>query len=203
MKIKYIFKKTKNRLKDIFQISFIMIFLIIDIIFISFIIFVMINNSCSSSGYYSVVEYKRAISMLNQAIFLDYKSEASKISEIKTVDELAQIFVRRISLAETYNISNSYYDKGKIKEKELKVYQNFPCFKTPDNKFFAITKYEAGCKNVDLKTPENSSCIIEVDLNGKSKPNQMSEGKKFRDRHQFIIDGNNNKVLLIEPDFFL
>ena len=198
MKIKHIFKKTKISQEYIVQISFIMIFIIIDII-----IPVMINKYCSSSDYYSDSDYKNAISGLNLVIFTDYKSGASKISEINTVDELAQIFVRGHNLIRTNNISNSNYDKGIISEKELKVYQNFPCFETSDKKFFAITKFEAGCKNVDMKNPENSSCIIEVDLNGKDKPNQMSEEKNFKDRHQLIIDGNNNKVLPVESDLFL
>ena len=99
---------------------------------------------------------------------------------------------------ETRETPYSEYSKKEIRDYNLSEYKGKPIITTTDGIMYMFYKFEKGCKTVDLDTPKNSSCLVDVDINGIKKPNnkKFNTKKPFRtDRYTFIIDGNNNTVL--------
>lgn len=119
---------------------------------------------------------RKAVSTLNQAIMLEFALEGTEISKIETQDDFIALFERRIDTTE----------KKKLPEK----YQKKEYFQTGDGIIYSITKFEKGCKVVDIENPMNSSCVIEFDINSDKEPNKLNV-----DIFQTIVDGDNMKIL--------
>ncbi len=214
---KYLFKMSspKPKVKDVVQIIIVIIlsaFLVLAVGIVGTITTLLFysSHSCSERACQGVEcrsLIKRNWSALNQVVSLEKQLEG-KI-DYSNEKAFAEILSKRLSLIDTYN--TSYKNKEKtLSEKEirkynLKEYKNKPILLVADGSTIMVLKFENGCKNVDLVNVENSSCLIDVDINGfMKKPNNkdVENIKQKRldanDRYTFIIDGNRDKVLLPE-----
>lgn len=214
---KYLFKMSspKPKVKDVVQIIIVIIlsaFLVLAVGIVGTITTLLFysSHSCSERACQGVEcrsLIKRNWSTLNQVVSLEKQLEG-KI-DYSNEKAFAEILSKRLSLIDTYN--TSYKNKEKtLSEKEirkynLKEYKNKPILLVADGSTIMVLKFENGCKNVDLVNVENSSCLIDVDINGfMKKPNNkdVENIKQKRldanDRYTFIIDGNRDKVLLPE-----
>lgn len=127
----------------------------------------------------------------NKAMIL-IKRNLPNPRQYKTSQEFASALVNNMPLIqEVYYFSvegkeNLSFNKQEIKKCKLKKYVSNPTFITTDGIIYSIIKYEQGCKIVDLRNQENSSCVIEIDANGLRKPNKYAA-----DRVLLVINGNS------------
>lgn len=174
--LKNLFKiSKKHKVRDIFQIiihSAIYIFILI--------LFILIwneaNRPCYPNNRIIIPSVKKSISILNQAISLEYSLEKTKISDFETADDMQALFKRRLGIMDKGNLHQQYQDN--------KYFQTF------DGIVYSIVKFEKGCKIIDIENPMNSSCVIEFDINGEQKPNKSNE-----DIFQAVIDAENMRIL--------
>lgn len=209
--LKYIFKLSeKSKIKDILQI-FTIIFLAVVAVLIMILqlllVFPLPSHSCAPcfGG-----ECRRALRMemsaLNHAVTLE-KALENKVS-YENANDFGLMLIKRFSILEIYNvknvdIKNAYkiktLNKKKIKNYNLDEYQNMPILVNQNGSVFMISKFEQGCKNVDLDNPDNCSCLIDVDFNGiEREPNKKTDFNPRRirnDRYTFVIDGNEDKIV--------
>ncbi len=172
--LKNLFKiSKKHKVRDIIQIIIhSTIYILVLLLFIR--IWNEANRPCYQNNRNGYV--KKCISILNQAISLEYSLEKTKISDFETADDMQALFKRRLSIK----------DKGNLPKK----YQDNRYFQTFDGIIYSIVKFEKGCKIIDIENPMNSSCVIELDINGAQKPNKLND-----DIFQAVIDAENMQVL--------
>lgn len=163
----------KHKVRDIFQIiihSAIYIFILL--------LFILIWNEANRPCYQNNRNryVKKSISILNQAISLEYEIEKTKISDLETSNDLKALFGRRLNILEKTNLHKKYQDER--------------YFQTADGIIYSIVKFEKGCKTIDIENPMNSSCVMEFDVNGEKKPNKLND-----DIFQAVIDAENMRIL--------
>ncbi len=217
MKLKYIFKITRETwLRDIIQFFFIFLLTVIFILelFIGILIF-CVPHGCGTEMRPAV---KKAFSSANQA--LKYNKEREGNNNYDNLDDFARIFAKSMPVIDVkyldvtlkrrqnfndktlidtkiYTKDNNYSPK-EIKDYNLKDYENKPIITTADGMLYIFTKFEKGCNKVDIEEVENSSCLIDVDVNGIKKHNRKKFDPKkpdATDRYTFIVDGNNDKIV--------
>ncbi len=210
-KFKYIFKVSeKTKISDIFQI-FIIIILLVFIIFLSIPFGIIIssnfNHDCSPCGYLECrAGFKKALAAINQSVSLE-KELNNKVS-YENANDFGLILTKRLNLIEIYNVKNvdikesdkiRTMNKKDIKKYNLSEYEGKPILVQAVGITYMISKFEQGCKNVDLNNPDNCSCLIDADLNGfNNKPNDktgFTPKRNKNDRYTFVIDGNSNQIL--------
>lgn len=193
--------------KYIFQILLILIFsllLIFQTAFLGLLAFSMIKDNCGLHVSDIRASYKISFVMLNHVLNLEKKLSGNVSYE--NANEFGKIIANRRPIVGFYNITDAdvkikdrekSFTNREIKKYNLSEYKNMPVIDVGET--IMISKFEPGCKTVDLDNPENSSCIIDVDVNGfKEKPNKKdgfdSKHITNTDRYSFIIDGNEDKV---------
>lgn len=210
MKLKYIFKVSKNnKAKDISQILIIIFLSIISIGLFTY-CFKTTTYKCPPGpcgGIECRHQFIRVVSSLNQAVTLEKKLEGHVSYD--SAKDFANVLLKRFSISDTWYIKNNskfpyknFSDK-EIKKNNLEEYVNKPIILCTDDIAFLIAKFEPGCKKVDRAVLENSSCLIDADFNGlKYEPNTKENFNLRRpisnDRYTFIIDGNKDVVLFPE-----
>ena len=194
---KYLFKITEtNPIKSIVQITLIIV-LFIALASLILIIAIPINREYSHSHYCgnTRTDYKRAINWANMV--LEREAALNEKVDYNSEQELAKIFIDGMKAEKVYNVDIGYL---KPKKQGLpKEYAEMPAWETPDYKLFVIRKFEKGCKTVNndnYNDIEQSSCIIEVDVNASHSPNRLQ-----KDRFKLIVDGNRNHVLPAKEDW--
>ena len=90
--------------------------------------------------------------------------------------------------------------KKQIVNYKLAGYIYKPIIILPNRMAIMFYKFEPGCKNVDAANINNSSCVIDVDIN---MYNSLPNNKKYdikcsgkTDRYSLIIDGNTNSIVV-------
>ena len=217
MKLKYIFKITRETwLRDIIQFFF--IFLLIVIFLLELLIGILIFCVPHGCGTEMRPAVKKAFSSANQA--LKYNKEREGSNNYDNIDDFARIFAKSMSVIDVkyldvtlknrqnYNgrtlIDTKIYTKDnkfsskEIKNYNLKEYEGKPILIIADGMLYMFTKFEKGCNKVDIEEVENSSCLIDVDVNGIKKHNRKKFDPKnpnATDRYTIIVDGNNDKIV--------
>jgi hypothetical protein len=191
---KYLFKITEtNPIKSIVQITLIIV-LFIALASLILIFAIPINKEYSHSHYCGNprTDYKRAINWANMV--LERENALNGKIDYISEQELAKIFIDGMKAEKVYNVNIEYL---KPKKQGLpKEYAGMPAWETPDYKLFVIRKFEKGCNTVNNDDVEQSSCIIEVDVNASHSPNLPQ-----KDRFKLIVDGNRNHVLPAKEDW--
>ena len=90
--------------------------------------------------------------------------------------------------------------KKQIVDYKMVTYIYKPVIVLQNRMALMFYKFEPGCKNVDTVNINNSSCIMDVDIN---MYNSLPNNKKYdikcsgkTDRYSLIIDGNTNSVVV-------
>ena len=163
--------------------------------------------------------------MINQAITLNYalenKVDTGSIEEFATMLErrMSVIDLRYLEIApykvkrrihhddpnnftyETVEYPYKEYSKKEIFDYKLSEYKNKPIIQTADGMLFMFKKFTPGCKSVDTENPENSDCIMVVDVNGFRKPNEMTtQCVRPKDRYEVVVWGNENKATVLNKE---
>lgn len=167
--LKFLIKERKN-IKNMFRLNpkhkirdiIIIIIQIISALFIFYFVFIMILFGLAFQPIKhrpdNSIALNTAIHQLNNAIIYEYSINGITFSDIKTKEELKTLFQKHISIQELppeYDIEN--------------------CFQATNGIIFKIVKFEEGCKTIDLQKPLNSSCVIEIDVNGQKNPNIVNK----------------------------
>jgi len=202
---RYLFKKTT--IKKGFTQLFVFIFLMFISVSIPFGVSKLLNANCNSvsgSGLVPEAALLKSVRQLSQVLNLTLKQDGS--IPYKSIDEFSKMFVRTLRVI-SYNFDNEEMQSEHIKmnfsEKEINAYNlseylEKPMFLTADNVLYIIDKFTSGCNIVDYSEPDNSDCIMIVDINGYKKPNQLSTDlKHLSDRYKVVINGNKNEVIAV------
>ena len=185
-----LFPKLPVKLKECLKLLIIVILFLLNLLII-YLISLFIYGISNSQG--CAIEYRRyriiALSNLNQVLELENKVEGKKVKDFQNVEDV-------------YNIKSDKYEyktfkKGEIKKYKLTEYKDKPFVVDARGIAYIVSKYEQGCNKVDLENHENSSCLIDVDVNGFREPNEYYNPEKPRnvDRITFVVDGVNNKII--------
>ena len=168
---------------------------------------------------------KKSVSSINQAITLNYALE-NKV-DTGSLEKFATMFTKRVSTIDVrylevapykvkewkhYDDPHTYtyktvkhpykeYSKKEIRDFKLSEYKGKPIIQTADGMLFMFKKFAPGCKFVDTENPENSDCIMVVDVNGIKKPNEMTtQSQRPKDRYEVVIWGNENKATVLNKE---
>lgn len=196
MKLKYIFKISRKHIfRDLIQVIFIVLlsgFIALELLFGSLIIMAaFFSEGCTEMR----APLKKAFWGLNQVMGMHKKLEGS--IPYTNAEDFAAMMKKRMSVLDR----GRPYTEDEIKQYKLSEYKNKPMMVTADGIMFAVTKFESGCKTVDAVNLENSSCLIDVDVNNQRKPNSRKFSPKrpnSTDRYTFIIDGNKDEAVIPE-----
>lgn len=123
----------------------------------------------------------------------------AEIKTIKNYKDLTTILTNKFPTEATVNFSQEDIIKVTFSHPEkieynLLNYDIFPMLLLMDGSMFTIVNYGNGCKKVDKEYPDNSDCVILVDVNGVNPPNRKNGSIDQTDRYEMIFDGNKNKV---------
>ena len=182
-------------------------------------------GGCGSGTQEIRSAFKKSVSSINQAITYNYALE-NKV-DMGSIEEFATMFAKRMSIIDvrylapfkkevrdykstpdTYKYETVEYPYKEYSEKEIKDYnlsefKGKPIIQTADGILYMFKKFNPGCKFVDTENPENSDCIMVVDVNGFKKPNEMTtqcERKKHKDRYEVVVWGNENKATVLNKE---
>lgn len=209
---KYFFRNSLNP-KSILQ--FLLIFILICLLGLELWGFPQMIHSggCSGSTEFRST-LKKSVSAINQAITLNYALE-NKV-DLDSADDFAKMFTRRLNVISSnfepevysnknYVYSNKDYVRMKFNPLDIKNYNigeyvDKPMFMTADGILYIIEKFTPKCEFVDEENPDNSDCIIVIDVNGYKAPNKMTtDSSQQKDRYKIFVYGNKNKAMpLIE-----
>ncbi len=198
-----LFPKLPVKLKECLKLLIIVILFLLNLLII-YLISLFIYGISNSQG--CAIEYRRyriiALSNLNQVLELENKVEGKKVKDFQNAKEFANMIISRMHVEDVYNIKSDKYEyktfkKGEIKKYKLTEYKDKPFVVDARGTAYIVSKFEQGCNNVDLENHENSSCLIDVDVNGFREPNEYYNPEKPRnvDRITFVVDGVNNKII--------
>ena len=198
-----LFPKFPFKLKECLKLLIIVILFLLNLLII-YLISLFIYGISNSQG--CAIEYGRyriiALSNLNQILELENKVEGKKVKDFQNANEFANMIISRMHVEDVYNIKSDKYEyktfkKGEIKKHKLTEYKDKPFVVDARGIAYIVSKYEQGCNKVDLENHENSSCLIDVDVNGFREPNEYYNPEKPRnvDRITFVVDGVNNKII--------
>jgi len=170
------------------QIIFIFFLLFIMMFEAYFFAFILPNQGCGSGTVEYRSLFKKAVSGINQAVTLNYALEGSV--PLGSAEEFAAAMKKRMSVIPYEKLAG--YETMKA---ALSPYEDKPIFQKADGIMYMFEKFEPGCKIVDRENPDNSSCIMVIDVNGFYKHNKMTkDDSKPQDRFKVIIDGNKPAV---------
>lgn len=192
----------EHKFRDSAELLFIFILLISIIIPPFLVVFLVSNQSCP-------VEVSRtakiALANLNEMFALHYEKEEKSP---QTLDEFTDIMQKRLHCASVYNVKNikdgqiyridkQFIKKNKKhKNEKNKIDEEFaklPCIYTLNGVMYFVNSYKNGCKNFNLKNPENSDCWLTVDANSFKSPNKLA---KLHEK--YLIDGDR-VIIVIMP----
>ena len=201
-----------NPLKTKSLVQFFLIFILICLLGLELWGFPQMINHGGCSGMEPRSALKKSVSMINQAITLNYALE--KKVDMENIEDFSQMFGRRLNVMSANFDFPDYilqdgtkrkHEKMKFNPIDIKNYNigeyiDKPMFMTADGILFIIEKFTPKCEFVDEENPENSDCIIVVDVNGYKKPNEMTtDDKQPKDRYKIFVYGNAPKAIpLIE-----
>ena len=169
------------------------------------IIFIRYNNykPCTRGIYEFRHGYKRGVSYINQCLTLHKALNNDKV-EYDNAENFAKILMQRADVIEdltryTADDKGKFkkYSKRELNDKKLNIaqYENKPSFTTVDGIMFVITKFENGCKNVDMEHTENNDCLMDIDTTNLNPPNRMTQNSRPQDRITLIINGNKDVII--------
>lgn len=202
---KYLFKIQKPILiKEVFQLFIIIILL--GILFLHIVVVGIYSKdifSCKRPicGYGDCSrDLKIAMSSLNQALTYE-KSLGSKIS-YNSVQEYANVFAKRLNLIDVKYLNTdkfpySEYTKNDRIKGNLSDFVPNPIIIDSRGYLYTFKKFQNSCNVVNIDNVNSSDCVMVVDLNYLSMPNEYTRSqRKFKDRYFLIINGNNDTVIL-------
>lgn len=192
---KYFFKKP-FRVRDLVQIIVILA-LSLCLAFECFILVSAVHFSCpnppASAEYRSV--FKKAVSHINGIITLNYALTNSV--PLENAEAFAQMIQKRTAESDTKItiIPQDKFKKYKITDADFGIYKDKPVLLGKDDIMYMFEKFEPGCKTADWENPDNSSCIMVIDVNGVKPPNKITEQFiRPLDRYKIIIDAAGYKI---------
>jgi len=116
---------------------------------------------------------------------------------LESAEAFAQMMQKRTAESDTKItiIPQDKFKKYKITDADFGIYKDMPVLLGKNGVIYMFEKFEPGCKIVDRENPDNSSCIMVIDVNGFYKHNKMTkDDSKPQDRFKVIIDGNKPAV---------
>ncbi len=143
--------------------------------------------------------YKEAVSELNDALSLELSGAKNK--SFKTQEEIAYFINRQLPIMFVYYLGSNYKKVERFSSEEIFKYKlndfiNHPTLVTYDGMIMSVIKFADECRYVNPKNIAKSDCLIMVDVNHYSEPNQIGQ-----DRTIFAIDTENHTIKA-DPDFF-
>lgn len=145
-------------------------------------------SSCPKVKMSCIWGYRKALSVINQAIVMDKQLEGADIGNCTSDKALAEIFMSRFNIKESYKAPNKRTLKILAKDKlSDKPYMIFV-----DDVLLIIDKVNGKCGSTNSSNPDAANCVVTVDINGIKPPNELSTGNqednyKFKDRYLLII----------------
>ena len=205
-----LFPKFPVKLKECLKLLIIVILFLLNLFIICLIsLFIYgISNSQGCAVEYRM-QYKKALSALNQVLVLEYALEGKQVKDFQNANEFANMIISRMQVEDdyVYNIKSDKYKfktftEDEIKKYNLTEYKDKPFFIDKSGIAYIVSKFEQGCNNVDLENHENSSCLIDVDVNGFREPNEYYNPEKHRnvDRITLVVDGVSVNDKIIPPN---
>ncbi len=174
--------------------------IIVGLIMFSAIFFKVISNfSLYKADKSSINNYKYAVSDLNNALSLELLS--AQDNSFRTAQDIAYFINKQLPIMMTYYLGSNYQEMNKFSKEEILKYklsdfEDRPTVITYDGMLMSVIKFNPGCNYINNRNIEKSDCLIMVDVNHYSKPNQIGQ-----DRTIFALDGRNHKIKP-DPNFF-
>ncbi len=150
------------------------------------------------------VSCKIAKNAIEQAIFMSKKSDDN--FSYSDVDRFTSSLLNSLAYKEVkYYKGSTEHGYSELSKKQIVDYKMVSYIYKPviilqNRMALMFYKFEPGCKNVDTVNINNSSCIMDVDIN---MYNSLPNNKKYdikcsgkTDRYSLIIDGNTNSVVV-------
>ena len=136
--------------------------------------------------------YSYAVSDLTDALNLEFALYGNET--YSTAEDLALSLNYRLPIKSLYYIRTRYdepvvFSNYEVFQYRLNEFQNRPTLVSHDGMLMSIIKFKEGCRYINSKLIGKSDCIIEVDVNHFSPPNQIG-----KDRVLFAIDGITNTI---------
>lgn len=145
-------------------------------------------SSCPKEKMSCTWGYRKALGVINQAIMMDKQLEGTDIGNCTNDNVLAEIFMSRFNIKESYKAPNKrtfeLLAKNKLSDKPYMIFV--------DDVLLIIDKVNGKCGSTKSSNPDEANCVVTVDVNGIKPPNELSTGNqevnyKFKDRYQVII----------------
>lgn len=151
------------------------------------------ENTSSPDANDLSTNFKKAISLINQALAMAQALDNNNASTCPNCNSnkqaLADYFMRRLSVVDSSNPSYKKLSTALAGDGWL----NNPYFLTKDEFLFIIEKAQGRCGGINTNDPDKANCVMIVDVNGSSPPNQFSTGNKsnnnyvINDRFRLIV----------------
>lgn len=140
------------------------------------------NKASCKSGY------KKDLSVVIQSIEMDKALQGTDAGTCSNEKALAELFLRRLNVLESYKSPNKQTLKILAKDK----LSDKPYIMANDGTLFIIVKVNGHCGSNESSNPKNANCVMMVDVNGIKPPNELSTGTqesnyKFKDRYLLIV----------------
>ncbi len=124
-----------------------------------------------------------------------------KHGKFNSANDMARHINLHMPIKSMYYVDDYYGDseiipKSEIVKFKLEDFEYNPTLITYSGEIMSIIKFKEGCQYIGKSNIAHSDCLIEVDLNNYSNPNQIGQ-----DRTLFAIDGNHDTVKT-DADFF-
>ena len=173
--------------------------LIVAVIFFAVLFFKIITFSFYKTDQYSINNYKDTVQELNEALSLEFS--AAKNKSFNTAEDIARFIYKQLPVKSMYYVGSNYEEMDKFSKYEIMQYnlsdfEDRPTIVTYDGVLMSVIKFREGCKYVNRRNIAKSDCIIAVDVNHYTKPNQIGQ-----DRTIFAVDGENYTIKT-DPNFF-
>lgn len=159
----------------------------------------IINNSYSSSESDTKdfnTGYKTALSHISQALVLSEAlgdgNPSNCLNCYSNKQGLVDYFTKRFNVIGKSSPRYIQLHTALVGDRWL----NYPHFFTNDGFLFIIEKAQGKCGETNTNDPDKANCVIIVDVNGQSPPNQFSTGNKAN--NNYII--NDRFRMIIFPD---
>lgn len=145
-------------------------------------------SSCPKEKMSCTMGYRKNLSVINQAIVMDKQLEGHDAGNCTNDKELAELFLRRLNVKESYISPNKRTLKMLAKDKLA----DKPYMILVDDVLYIIEKAKGKCGSTNSSNPDEANCVVIVDVNGTKPPNELSTGDqednyKFKDRYRVII----------------
>ena len=149
---------------------------------------------------------KKGVSAINQMLSLNYALEGKVDNE--SIDDFTKMMKNRMCVYRSNkeefkeNSKNfKIFTKKELRENHLEKYADKPILQMCDGITFMFEKFENKCQNIDEEHPENSDCILVMDVNGLTLPNQITTDRKIpKDRYYIYINAKENKAQVLDTE---